>query len=110
MRKYVNLHILRPEFFLLVDLREFFSDLGSRDKKSSENDQLTGHFPSSFLSRKKNSKPSKVNFLTNSLYLIFKYFIIFLKIWTGQCHSQKSQTDPQKYIIFSTKQIFRVGG
>ena len=39
-------------FFLLVDLRDFFSDLGSGDgkkkKKSSENDQLTGHFQSFF--------------------------------------------------------------
>ena len=31
--------------FLLVDLQDFFSDLGSRGrKKSAENDQLTGHF------------------------------------------------------------------
>ena len=38
--------------FLLVDLRDFFSDLVSGDekkkKKSSENDQLTGHFQSVF--------------------------------------------------------------
>ena len=39
--------------FLSVDLREVFSDLGSggekkRRKKSSENDQLTGHFQSFF--------------------------------------------------------------
>ena len=44
---------LRPEFFLLVDLREFFSDLGlggrGDEKKSSKNDQLTGHFQSFFL-------------------------------------------------------------
>ena len=49
----------------------FFSDLGSRErkkknKKSSENDQLTGHFQSFFselffnISRK-NSKTSEVN-------------------------------------------------
>ena len=41
-------HLLRPDF-LLVDLRDFFSDSGSGDekkkeKKSFENDQLTGHF------------------------------------------------------------------
>ena len=35
------------QIFLLVDLRDFFSDLGSGDgkkrkKKNSENDQLTG--------------------------------------------------------------------
>ena len=44
--------VLRPVFFLLVDLRDFFSDLGSggqkKYKKSSENDQLTGHFQSFF--------------------------------------------------------------
>ena len=49
--------LLRPNkarFFLLVDLREFFSDLGSGGgdekykEKSSENDKLTGHFQSFF--------------------------------------------------------------
>ena len=44
----------KARIFLLVDLREFFSDLGSRGqkkrKKSSENDQLTGHFQSLFFS------------------------------------------------------------
>ena len=44
----------KARIFLLVDLREFFlSDLGSGrrkkiNKKSSENDQLTGHFQSFF--------------------------------------------------------------
>ena len=49
---------LRPDF-LLVDLREIFSGLGSGErkkvkkknnkiKKSSENDHLTGHFQSRF--------------------------------------------------------------
>ena len=37
-----------------IDLREYFSDLGSgvggTEKKSSENDQLTGHFQSFFFS------------------------------------------------------------
>ena len=39
--------------FLLDDLREYFSDLGSGDEKtkSSENDQLTGHFQSFFFSK-----------------------------------------------------------
>ena len=34
--------------FLFVDLLDICSDLGleGRKKKSSENDQLTGHFPS----------------------------------------------------------------
>ena len=46
--------LAKARFFLLVDLREFFADLGSGDgkkekrKKSSENDQLTGHFQSFF--------------------------------------------------------------
>ena len=44
---------IRPEF-LLVDLRDFFSDLGSGwRKKSSENGQLTGHFQSFFNLKKK---------------------------------------------------------
>ena len=39
----------KARFFLFVDLQEFFSDLGSGDeKKSSENDQITGHFQSFF--------------------------------------------------------------
>ena len=44
---FVNIGMAR--FFLLVDLLEFFSDLWSGGrKKSSENDQLTGHFQSFF--------------------------------------------------------------
>ena len=36
----------KARFLLLVDLREIFSDLGlgGMEKKSSENEQLTGHF------------------------------------------------------------------
>ena len=44
--------MLPQEFFLLDDLREFFSDLGSGDEKkqkNSENEQLTCHFQSFFL-------------------------------------------------------------
>ena len=46
--------VAKARIFLLVDLREFFSDLGrgggrKKNKKSSENDQLTGHFQSFFL-------------------------------------------------------------
>ena len=46
-----HLKVSKANFFLLVDLREFFSDLGSggRKKKSSKNDQLTGHFQRVFL-------------------------------------------------------------
>ena len=51
--------------FLLVDLQEFFSDLGSRGaKKSSENDQLTDHFQIFFNISRTNSKTSKVNQLS----------------------------------------------
>ena len=40
----------RPEFFYKMIFGIFFSDLcsGGREKKSSENDQLTGHFWSFF--------------------------------------------------------------
>ena len=38
----------KARIFLLVDIQDFFLDLGWGDerKKSSENDQLTGHFQS----------------------------------------------------------------
>ena len=62
---------VRPYIFLLVDLRGEKSDLGSGGtkkikQKSSENDQLTGHFQSLFflfiffflISLEKNSKSS----------------------------------------------------
>ena len=43
--------MLRPDFFLLVDLRDFFFQIkGQGTEKSSENDQLTGHFQSFFFS------------------------------------------------------------
>ena len=39
----------RPDFFYLLIYGNFFSDLGWGDRiKSSENDQLTGHFQSFF--------------------------------------------------------------
>ena len=51
------------QIFLLVDLQDFFSDLGWGDeKKSSENDQVTGHFQSFFFNI------SRTNSKTNSLY------------------------------------------
>ena len=41
----VDLHYNKARFFLLVDLREFFSDLGSGDeKKINEKAHLIGHF------------------------------------------------------------------
>ena len=54
-------------FFLLVDLPEFFfrfrvGGTKKRRKKSSENDQLSGHFLSIFFNiSRTNSKTSKVN-------------------------------------------------
>ena len=67
-------HFFRPDFFLLVDLRDFFFRFRvwgtKKKKKSSENDQSTGHFKGFFfyifrafffnISRT-NSKTSKVN-------------------------------------------------
>ena len=43
----------KARIFLLVDLREFFFRVrvGGDEKKSSENDQLTGHFQSCFFFR-----------------------------------------------------------
>ena len=50
------MYINKARIFLIVDLREFFSDLGSGERKknkqkSSENDQFTGHFQSFFFFR-----------------------------------------------------------
>ena len=55
-------------------------------KKSSENDQLTGHFQRGFLSfffniSRTNSKTSKVN---QQSVLNLSIFLHFPKIWTGQ--------------------------
>ena len=121
-------HLDKARIFLLVDLREIFFRFRvggtEKEKKSSENDQLTGHFQSLFFFfffselfffqsffffniSKKNSKTSKV---------ILKYFIIFLKIWTGQSLltvslSKMHRQNLKKSYFFSTKQIiFRVGG
>ena len=85
-------------------------------KKSSENDQLTGHFQSLFfLSPEQTVKLVKVNRQS-----VFKSltFIIFLKICKGQSlltvslsKIQNTQTEPQKYFFFSRKQIiFIVSG
>ena len=59
---------IRPDFFLLLDLQDFFSDLGSGGgdrKNNSENDQSTGHFQSFFLFffyiSRTNSKMSNIN-------------------------------------------------
>ena len=58
--------------FLIVDLREIFSDIGSggrkkkKEKKSSENDQLTGHFQNIFFS-----------FSFFFFFFIFRAFVCF---------------------------------
>ena len=53
---------IRPDFFLLIDLWDFVFRfrVGGRIK-SSENDQLIGHFQNFFNISRTNSKTSKVN-------------------------------------------------
>ena len=99
----------RPELFLLVDLREFFSDLGSGDeknkKKSSENDQSTGHFQSFFfflISPEKNSKTCKANqqYVLN-LYIFYHFPKNLDRTITFYSVTLKNaQTDPQKIFFF----------
>ena len=52
---YQTARYAKARLFLLVDLQDFFSDLGSGDEKkknkSFENDQLTGHFQTLFFLR-----------------------------------------------------------
>ena len=52
--------IARARFFLLADLQDFLSDLGSGTKKKSS-EKLTYHFQSFFNISRTNSKTSKVN-------------------------------------------------
>ena len=88
---------------------------GGQEKQSSENDQLTGHFQSFFflISPEKTVKLiSKVNQQSVLNLNIFHHFPKNLdRTLTFNCVTLKNtQTVPQKYIIFSTKQIiFRVG-
>ena len=87
----VDLRSKRPEIFLLVDLRDFFSDLGSegRKKKSSENDQLTGHFQSlfflSFFYFHENSVGGFVNQLIKKFWPkeSLQTFILMVKDWNN---------------------------
>ena len=90
---------LRPEFFLLVDLRDFFfSDLGSggRKKINKKALKMTRVIFTAFFFKylqKKNSKTSKVN--QQSVFYHFpktldSFFSVTLK---------NAQTEPQKYII-----------
>ena len=90
--------------FLLVDLPDFFLQIlgqGDKKKKSSENDQSTGHFQSFFFYiLRTNSKTSKENQLS---VLNFKYVIIFLKnLQIGQSlltvSLSKLQKEPKKKI------------
>ena len=101
---------LRPEFFYKLIYGNFFSDLGSRgrkkiNKKSSENDQLTGHFQRFFfffnISRK-NSKTSEVNQQSVLNLYIFHNFPKNLDstITFKSVTLKNTQTVSQKYMIF----------
>ena len=97
--------MIRPAF-LLVDLREFYSVLGSRgQKKSAENGQLTGHFQSFFNISRTNSKTSKVN---QQSVLNFQIFHIFPKTVTVSL-AKKHRQNLKNILFFPTKQIkFRI--
>ena len=111
--------------FLLVDLRGFFSDLGSTGRKQINKKALKmtsqlvifrAFFFFFFFFLISPEKTVKLVRQTNSMYKFFKYFIIFLKIWTGQSLftvslSKIHRQNLKKILFFSTKQIiFRVGG
>ena len=97
-----------PEFFLLVDLREFFfrywvGGQKKKKKKSSQNDQLTGHFQSFFssfflISPEKNSTTSKVNQQSVLNLYIFHHFSRNLNrtITFNSVTLKNTQTEPQK--------------
>ena len=96
---------------LLVDLRNFFSDLGwgERKKKALKNYQLTGHFQSFFFSfsefffniSRKNSKTSEVNQQSVLNLYIFHYFPknLHRTVTLNSVTLKNTQTEPQKYII-----------
>ena len=75
-------HSCHTQNLLLVDLRDFFSDLGSRRRKKALKMTIVDwpvdwSFSELFLYiSRTNTQTSKV---TNSLYKIVKHFIIFLK-------------------------------
>ena len=108
--------------FLLVDLREicfrFRVGGGGGGKKSSENDQLTGWsfselFFFNIFSKKKVKLLSKVNQQSVLNLYIFHHFPKNLDrtITFNSATPKNTQTEPQKNIIISTKQmIFRVSG
>ena len=58
--------VILGQIFLLVDLRDFFSDLGSGDEKSSENDQLK--------TSKNNMKHRNKYYLESADRIFFFYF------------------------------------
>ena len=58
-----NEYLRLGQIFLLVDLREFFFRSrvgGTKQKKNSENDQLTGHFQSFFFNISKKTGDLRV--------------------------------------------------
>ena len=87
------------QIFVLVDLRDFFSDLGSGDKKINKKALK--------MTRKKNSKTSEVNF---NLY-IFHHFPKNLDrtITFNSVTLKNTKTEPKKYHFFTKQIIFRVG-
>ena len=99
---------IRPEFFLLVDLRGKKSGLGlggRKKKKSSENDQLTGHYQSFFflISPEKTVKLiSKVNQQSVLNLYIFHHFPKNLDrtITFNSVTLKNTQTEPLKYFFF----------
>ena len=110
----------KARFFLLVDLRDFFLDLGSggRKKINKKALKMTSSlvifrafylFFFFLISPEKNSKTSEVNFN----FYIFHHFPKNLdrKITLNSVTLKNAQTEPQnKIFFFSTKQIiFRVG-
>ena len=83
--------------------------VGGQKKKSSENDQLTGHFQCLFvcfcfflISPEKNSKTSEVNQQSVLNLYIFPHFSRNLDrtITFNSVTLKNTQTEPQKYNIF----------
>ena len=106
----------KARIFFISQFVDFFSDLGSGGggQKKAEYDQLTGHFQWFFLISPQTVKLiSKVNQQTVLNYYIFHHFPKNLDrtITFNSVTLKTTQTEPQKCIFFSTKQIiFKVGG
>ena len=100
--------------FLLVDLQEFCSDLSVVGRKKNALKMTSGLviFRAFFNISRTNSKTNKVN-QQSELNLLFNHFPKNLDrtLTFNSVTLNNTQTEPKKYIIFSTKQItFRVGG